>query len=1216
MPTMESEVKARMRARFDEVFQSYAGLPEVKKKSKKKKQPEEHVTLQTFNNQSHGDTASEVVTSHTDNIEEGIFRSNTLRELIPVTEKDSSPITKEHKQANAERKKKKKKLELGDSINPTDSQPESAELLQKLNTTLSPGAEQDYVKRVKKKDRTVLREESYPTDFDDEDQLIDAYRLHVSPEETDEIKQKIKQKLQAHLSEHFNSDDSERTLLSSPTETKKKKRQKKKMLVEAEQDTSVMSLSELQNSPAEIFDQPLPQSSPDISEKPEHLPKPKGKKTKKKSSTDHISENLTEEAGEEESRSKPVYDDSLVLGVYVHRADKLKSDLVTSRPMVKIYIIDQNTGDYAKKQHSTNAVTSFSEQDRNEYILPMFTQPYDFKRFKTPTPEWDEQIIFNERFTHFLNVKEDGLSVIIFFEILDVHSENSTVTSSDIQTSEEGFQKIAWAFLKIVGANEVLNINKKLRLQLYYPPRSRIASSTQVFDWWRKYPRNPYPSTLYVTIKGLKLPDAVNSNMNLVLPPGSSLSDADLQQDSVMGPDTGDSRHKKEPFRWTRLPGQACRVPNRQLLSLRAGNMGCSFLSFSHDGRTLAAACANRDGYPIYFYEIPSGQYIRELLGHLNVVYDLCWSSNDQLLLSASSDATVRLWRATVEAVSAVKVLPHPTFVYTAKFHPLSDGLVVTGCYDSVIRVWNVKVKEINGQLLQEFDGHKSFINTLCFDAEGLHMFSGDSSGLIIIWNTGISRNWQHNPAEQWTILKEIKENDMKGIAVNQLQVHPNGRRLLIRTKDSTLRIMDLRILASKKYIGATNFREKLHSAFTPCGTFILAGSEDGIAYVWNAETGDQVAKYSTLSYAAPVRDVAYHPHEHMVAFCAFGENQPILVYIYDYKVAQLEAEAVHTSSDVGDPSHSDVLMFQDPAIAARSSMRMMKVKQKLDSVLNGSNILLPAPSLLSPHSKLRLTAGSNTQLQPVGTSLSGSFSPVGQPLTRTPSVRLQMINTEAKISSLKVEADSGLPIQETVVALYDYTAHRSDELSLHRSDIIHVLYKDNDNWWFGILQNGQQGYFPANYVAAETAHDDLPTTSRSHYPDSQSQDLISTDGPDQSLLRMSAVASKSKDLKFMSQHDTDVESPVTQRARQRALPMPESPDTSSQPAVGTERHLPRLDNTAKSKKKKSLKQIPTVGATNAAFVSDEFNKLKYVLRDGSGNRVKQVHRRLHGNPL
>lgn len=44
------------------------------------------------------------------------------------------------------------------------------------------------------------------------------------------------------------------------------------------------------------------------------------------------------------------------------------------------------------------------------------------------------------------------------------------------------------------------------------------------------------------------------------------------------------------------------------------------------------------------------------------------------------------------------------------------------------------------------------------------------------------------------------------------------------------------------------------------------------------------MAVYSELSFTSPLRDVAFHPHEHMVSFCAFGQNHPILVYIYDYK--------------------------------------------------------------------------------------------------------------------------------------------------------------------------------------------------------------------------------------------------------------------------------------------------------------------------------------------
>lgn len=56
--------------------------------------------------------------------------------------------------------------------------------------------------------------------------------------------------------------------------------------------------------------------------------------------------------------------------------------------------------------------------------------------------------------------------------------------------------------------------------------------------------------------------------------------------------------------------------------------------------------------------------------------------------------------------------------------------------------------------------------------------------------------------------------------------------------------------LAVKKFTGATNYRERIQSALTPCGSFIFSGSEDGLAYVWNAETGELADQTKpTLAY-------------------------------------------------------------------------------------------------------------------------------------------------------------------------------------------------------------------------------------------------------------------------------------------------------------------------------------------------------------------------------
>lgn len=51
------------------------------------------------------------------------------------------------------------------------------------------------------------------------------------------------------------------------------------------------------------------------------------------------------------TQTKFGFGDDLVLGVYIHRSDRLKTDLRVSHPMVKIHVVDQRSGLYVKKDH-------------------------------------------------------------------------------------------------------------------------------------------------------------------------------------------------------------------------------------------------------------------------------------------------------------------------------------------------------------------------------------------------------------------------------------------------------------------------------------------------------------------------------------------------------------------------------------------------------------------------------------------------------------------------------------------------------------------------------------------------------------------------------------------------------------------------------------------------------------------------------------------------
>ena len=52
------------------------------------------------------------------------------------------------------------------------------------------------------------------------------------------------------------------------------------------------------------------------------------------------------------------------------------------------------------------------------------------------------------------------------------------------------------------------------------------------------------------------------------------------------------------------------------------------------------------------------------------------------------------------------------------------------------------------------------------------------------------------------------------------------------------------------------------------------------------------------------------------------------------------------------------------------------------------------------------------------------------------------------------------------MIAQYDYTAEREDELMIFENDVIYVTNRPGSGWWEGIT-NGQKGYFPPAYTDA-----------------------------------------------------------------------------------------------------------------------------------------------------
>ncbi|KAJ7388553.1 Jouberin [Desmophyllum pertusum] len=282
-------------------------------------------------------------------------------------------------------------------------------------------------------------------------------------------------------------------------------------------------------------------------------------------------------------------DDGFILSVIVHRADNLKPDLCISHPMVRVHVVDMETGQYVKKSDSGRSVTSYYESESAapvDYIMPVMTQPYDFKKYKSLMPSWEEVLLFNEIFSYFLNRQESDPKVVDFLSMTAAKRRKGPLTS------DKGWYQVAWGFLKIVGGNGTPNTDKKVRLQLFQPPKSSFRSDNMVEEKGK------------VTFEEFAL-------------------DAERRAHGMRDGKSDNEPTKLEQASWS-------------------GKRGCFILKFSHNGRYLACGCADLDSFPILIYEVPSYETRAYLPGHFSIIYDLCWAPDDLELLSTSSDGTVR----------------------------------------------------------------------------------------------------------------------------------------------------------------------------------------------------------------------------------------------------------------------------------------------------------------------------------------------------------------------------------------------------------------------------------------------------------------------------------------------------------------------------------------------------------------------------------------------
>ncbi|XP_043257652.1 uncharacterized protein LOC122400320 [Colletes gigas] len=630
---------------------------------------------------------------------------------------------------------------------------------------------------------------------------------------------------------------------------------------------------------------------------------------KKKSHRKNVSDSsvrsscLNTEADSKKKKKKKK--DTKYILVIVHRVNTLEIDYITRHPMVKVHIVKTETGEYLK-----------SESSKRAYLQPVITGKFDFKENRSIVPVWEEELVFEHNFETLLNT--DGEQIVILFEIVDLLSFAEASFNYDKFGAEGCWHKIAWAFLRPVGRNNVFHVNKMVRLQLY-KPRKNVRKlegfcTCEAYTWWKSGFREKYPSSLFVTMTSIEPP-----KLEPVFYQQLSLHDlSDVRSESQKA-----STHTSDSIdlpKWTRLAAQSCKVPNESIFETDVSENGCFFVAFSNDGKYLACSHSEEHDYPIVVYEVIAKKVYVRFSGHKTFVYSLHWSNNDKYLLSVSSDQTARIWDVRNQIIQHVEMMPHPSYVYCSKFGPENSSIVATGCYDRIARIWTRNKKSKNRDLSQELEGHEGFINSMCFQTNS-NLLTADSIGTIILWT--VKRNRSVPSKREWHISRKIRVREIDGVIINTIVLHPLESRLLVHSRNNGLRMLDLATgVVLQKYNELNNQRIQCTACISPCGGLILCGGEDSTLNVWNLESGNLLARYTLDRSFRAVTCVDYHPYDHVLAFSTFGRSAPVRVLKFN-KDATGEDVGLKMTEDIRNKLNNDVsARFFNASVTPRERSR------------------------------------------------------------------------------------------------------------------------------------------------------------------------------------------------------------------------------------------------------------------------------------------------------